>query len=655
MIRRLILIALAILALARVQAIEVVNTAGQLSSKVTNYSITDLTVKGTMDANDFYFIVEKLTLLSTLDLSQVEVVACHTGKMHYWTRDFSAGTLPTGALAGMGLVTVKLPSGLTSVGEGAFTGCTKLTSITWPTTTLLTIGDYAFAGCTALTSVRLPASVTTVGEGAFMRCKALTSLSVGSSSQLRHIGDAALMDCSSLTTVNLGTAVQEIGDRAFAGTGITRLNLSGNDQLSTVGKWAMVQTPVQEAQLPSNLTELGDGVFFYDADLTDVKLGNHISHLNDYMFAGTGLNQELDLTGVTSLGDYVLYNVSNMSVVELPSTVTWIGSYAMAGMTGMTSIVSNAVKVPGLGENVWAGVDQPNIPLTVPKSAINSYKQAEQWKEFKLANTWLKGDVNGDGEVNIADVNALVDIILGSTVDSDTMLRADVNGDGEVNIADINALVDLILNSSLMMSLRIDTDDLLHLDDVALQPGKECDVDIRLDHAEGYSALQCDITLPIGLALVDVKAGKNQIVKCDEMDASTSRMALYSMDKQAFDSENVITLTLRADAALANEAEVQLTHVVLADDNNVGWHAANYSSRVTNSTGIEDLTANADRVWVEGRILCIESRHGGAALVTAVNGTARNITMEQGINRYELEPGFYVVTVNNRSYKVSSR
>lgn len=54
----------------------------------------------------------------------------------------------------------------------------------------------------------------------------------------------------------------------------------------------------------------------------------------------------------------------------------------------------------------------------------------------------LAGDVNGDGEVNIADVNAVIDMIL-----SDNPLFAgDVNGDGEVNIADINALIDMILS-----------------------------------------------------------------------------------------------------------------------------------------------------------------------------------------------------------------
>ena len=58
-----------------------------------------------------------------------------------------------------------------------------------------------------------------------------------------------------------------------------------------------------------------------------------------------------------------------------------------------------------------------------------------------------KGDVNGDGEVNIADVNVIIDIILGNNnYDAETVHRADVNGDGEVNIADVNAIIDIILN-----------------------------------------------------------------------------------------------------------------------------------------------------------------------------------------------------------------
>ena len=53
------------------------------------------------------------------------------------------------------------------------------------------------------------------------------------------------------------------------------------------------------------------------------------------------------------------------------------------------------------------------------------------------------GDVNGDGEINIADVNAVISMILSGRPSP----SGDVNGDGEINIADVNAVIDLILGS----------------------------------------------------------------------------------------------------------------------------------------------------------------------------------------------------------------
>ena len=67
---------------------------------------------------------------------------------------------------------------------------------------------------------------------------------------------------------------------------------------------------------------------------------------------------------------------------------------------------------------------------------------------MNLASFWymriVQGDVNGDGEVNVADVNALIDAILKENYFTGSQF--DVNGDGEVNIADVNALIGLILN-----------------------------------------------------------------------------------------------------------------------------------------------------------------------------------------------------------------
>lgn len=61
-----------------------------------------------------------------------------------------------------------------------------------------------------------------------------------------------------------------------------------------------------------------------------------------------------------------------------------------------------------------------------------------------VASTSLMGDVNQDGEISVADVNAVVGVILGTSADSNG--RADVNRDGEVGVADVNRIVDFILN-----------------------------------------------------------------------------------------------------------------------------------------------------------------------------------------------------------------
>ena len=84
-----------------------------------------------------------------------------------------------------------------------------------------------------------------------------------------------------------------------------------------------------------------------------------------------------------------------------------------------------------------------------------------------LPMTAKTGDVNSDGEVNISDVNALIDIILGDTSDA----VGDVNGDGEVNICDVNALIDIILGGGAEEEEIIPKE--IELDDSALEEPAE--------------------------------------------------------------------------------------------------------------------------------------------------------------------------------------
>ena len=57
----------------------------------------------------------------------------------------------------------------------------------------------------------------------------------------------------------------------------------------------------------------------------------------------------------------------------------------------------------------------------------------------------VPGDVTGDGEVDIADVNAIINIMLQKNPASDYPGNADVTGDGGVDIADVNAVINIML------------------------------------------------------------------------------------------------------------------------------------------------------------------------------------------------------------------
>ena len=59
----------------------------------------------------------------------------------------------------------------------------------------------------------------------------------------------------------------------------------------------------------------------------------------------------------------------------------------------------------------------------------------------------MVGDVNGDGSINVADINLVVGILLGSSVHGCPMLLADCNADNVVNISDINIIISTIINN----------------------------------------------------------------------------------------------------------------------------------------------------------------------------------------------------------------
>ena len=267
----------------------------------------------------------------------------------------------------------------------------------------------------------------------------------------------------------------------------------------------------------------------------------------------------------------------------------------------------------------------------------------------------LMGDVNGDGEVNIADVNAVIDIILGGNVDADTRDRADVNEDGEINIADINAVINIILDPSRLMSHKVNCNDKLHLENVNLRPGDVRTLQVNVDHASQYSAMQCDIVLPAGLTLLNTASIGNNVTKVNNLDETSSRALSYSPTKVPFasNSQGILTLTVRADEALEAESEIVLTNVVLADAENKAWHLADCKAQVNNTSGVNDLTSVADKVWVEGHTLFIEAHHDGTAQLATINGIVCDIPVKAGVNQHRLDQGIYIVVINGVSHKIA--
>lgn len=90
------------------------------------------------------------------------------------------------------------------------------------------------------------------------------------------------------------------------------------------------------------------------------------------------------------------------------------------------------------------------LPATVTAygSEVDGIYNGINGNEASVTSENYSGDVNGDGNVNISDINVIVNVILGATVDNETMRRADVNEDGSINISDLNAVVNIILGGS---------------------------------------------------------------------------------------------------------------------------------------------------------------------------------------------------------------
>ncbi len=143
-------------------------------------------------------------------------------------------------------------------------------------------------------------------------------------------------------------------------------------------------------------------------------------------------------TGNNNLMAFTRAHNEQMVLVVLNLSASTVNSVVIGLEAGEWKLAIDA-------DNIAAGLTATPVNLnatqsfSVPAGGYKVYYKGEPVSDV------LVGDVNNDGEVNIADVTRIIDLILGAEADAALMARADVNNDGEVNIADVTRVIDIIL------------------------------------------------------------------------------------------------------------------------------------------------------------------------------------------------------------------
>ena len=244
---------------------------------------------------------------------------------------------------------VFMANGVTSIGGGAFWGCTSLTSVTIPDS-VTSIGDSAFFNCKSLTSVTIPDSVTSIGEGAFCACTYLTSVTIPDS--VTSIGGGAFNGCKSLTSVTIPDSVTSIGEYTFSQC-----------------------TSLTSVTIPDSVTSIGEDAFRGCKSLTSVTIPNSVTSIGRYAFEGCkSLTSVTIPDGVTSIDKATFYECGSLTSVTIPDSVTSIGGSAFEKCTSLTS-VTIPDSVTSVGEGAFEDCTSLTS-VTIPDSVTSIGERA---------------------------------------------------------------------------------------------------------------------------------------------------------------------------------------------------------------------------------------------------------------------------------------
>lgn len=361
--------------------------------------IKNLKVTGKVNADDFFFMKYKMTLLQSLNMKEVKIEADGvSGEDTIPARAFEGKTtlvrfifpdilktIGDGAFLKTNLVgTLIIPEGVVKIDRFAFNVPSLNGSLELPTS-LETIGENAFFMASLRGSLNLPKNIKYIGDGAFSGCSEFTG-SLLLPESLEYIGSSAFSSCRGLSgSLEIPHKITNINDRVFSYCSFDGQLILHNN-ITNIGDNAFDGCRFRGAlNLPSSLLTIGSGAFKYNKFSGELRFPESLAVLGECAFGGCSR-----LTGIVELPKEIagiapelFWGCSSLEGVVIPKYVESIGSLAFSECTQLNSITCLAQNPPEISATAFNCVAKDNFTVEVPESAVKSYQTAPNWKEFK--------------------------------------------------------------------------------------------------------------------------------------------------------------------------------------------------------------------------------------------------------------------------------